>query len=163
MSPLQIRYSLNGKAREDHVPPSMMLVDYLRDRLDLKGARIGCSRGVCGACTVLVDGKPVAGCSYFAFQIDGRNIETVEGLEQDGKWHVIQQAFADHSAFQCGYCTSGMMLITKAMLEHESNPDRQSIIDWISSNVCRCSGYPQIIAAVEDAVERSAAKAGQAA
>lgn len=162
MSEMQIKFMLNGKAREDRSPSSMMLIDYLRDRLDLKGARIGCSRGVCGACTVLVDGKPVAACSFFAFQIDGKSIETVEGLEIDGKWNGIQQAFADHSAFQCGYCTSGMMLITKAMLEHEVKPDRHTIIDWISSNVCRCSGYPQIIAAVEDAVARKYADAGEA-
>jgi aerobic carbon-monoxide dehydrogenase small subunit len=156
MSTIAIEFALNGSKRTASVPASQLLIDYLRDTLDIKGARIGCSRGACGACTVLIDGTPVAACSSFAFQIDGKSVETIEGLESNGAMHVIQQAFIDHAAFQCGYCTSGMILLTKAMIAHETRPDRGTIVDWVSSNICRCSGYPQIIAAIEDAVSRTA-------
>ena len=148
MSEIAIELELNGEIRYDVVEANAVLVDYLSATCGLKGARIGCSRGVCGACTVLVDGRPVASCSMFAFQADGAVVTTIEGLESQGELDPIQQAFIDNAAFQCGYCTSGMILLTKA-------PDRATIIDWISSNVCRCAGYPQIIAAVEDAVRRT--------
>lgn len=155
MSEFAVEFELNGQVHYGVVPSNSVLVDYLRDIAGLKGARIGCSRGVCGACTVLIDGRPVAACSTFTFQVDGSKVTTIEGLEADGKLDPVQQAFIDHAAFQCGYCTSGMILITKAMLAHDTNPDRATIIDWISSNVCRCAGYPQIVAAIEDAVKRS--------
>jgi aerobic carbon-monoxide dehydrogenase small subunit len=109
---------------------------------------------VCGSCTVLVDGTPVAACSKFAFQIDGSRVTTVEGLGAGGALDPVQQAFVDNAAFQCGYCTSGMILLSKALLAHDPDPDRATIVEWLSSNVCRCTGYTQIIAAVEDAARR---------
>ena len=154
MTDTTIEYDLNGRIRTETVAPHSMLVDHLRDQCDLKGAKIGCSRGVCGACTVLIDGKPVASCSIFTFQIDGTAVLTIEGLGVDGKPDPVQQAFIDSAAFQCGYCTAGMILLTKALLAHNPAPDRPEIIDWLSSNVCRCTGYAQIIAAVEDAAQR---------
>ena len=155
MSEVAVELELNGQIHYGVVPANSVLVDYLRDTCGLKGARIGCSRGVCGACTVLIDGKPVAACSTFTFQVDGAKVTTIEGLAAGSTLDPVQQAFIDNAAFQCGYCTPGMILLTKAMLAHEPHPDRATIIDWISSNVCRCAGYPQIIAAVEDAVKRS--------
>jgi len=155
MSSVAITFKLNGQTCNASVPAHITLIDYLRDDLDLKGARIGCSRGVCGACTVLIDGKPVAACLTFAFQLDGKSVETIEGLAGNGELDAIQQAFASHSAFQCGYCTSGMILLAKAMIAHEHKPDRETIVDWISSNICRCAGYPQIVAAIEDAVQQA--------
>jgi carbon-monoxide dehydrogenase small subunit len=149
-----MRFTLNGAEKQATVAPNLLLVDFLRDSEQLKGAKIGCSRGVCGSCTVLIDGTPVAACSTFAFQVDGRNVVTVEGLSQNGTLDPVQQAFIDNAAFQCGYCTPGMILMTKALLAENKSPDRATIVEWLSSNVCRCTGYAQIIAAVEDAAQR---------
>ena len=153
MTDIVVEFELNREIRYDIVPPNSVLVDYLRDTCDLKGAKIGCARGVCGACTVLVDGKPVAACSVFTFQVNGAAVTTIEGLEVEGELDPIQQAFIDRSAFQCGYCTAGIILLTKAMLAHNPNPKRAEIIDWLSSNVCRCTGYAQIIDAIETVVQ----------
>ena len=155
MNEIIVDFMLNGESRYDLVQPNSVLADYLRDTCQLKGAKIGCSRGVCGACTVLLDGRPVASCSTFTFQINGASVTTIEGLAHDGKLDPVQQAFVDHAAFQCGYCTAGMVLLVKAMLAETPNPDRETIVDWISSNVCRCTGYAQIIAAIEDVVSRT--------
>ena len=155
MNEIIVDFMLNGESRYDLVQPNSVLADYLRDTCQLKGAKIGCSRGVCGACTVLLDGRPVASCSTFTFQINGASVTTIEGLAHDGKLDPVQQAFVDHAAFQCGYCTAGMVLLVKAMLAETPNPDRETIVDWISSNVCRCTGYVQIIAAIEDVVSRT--------
>lgn len=154
MNDIAITFELNGERRQASVAPNMLLVDFLRDEEQLKGAKIGCSRGVCGSCTVLVDGTPVAACSKFAFQIDATKVTTIEGLAKGDVLDPVQQAFVDNAAFQCGYCTSGMILVTKALLAQNQNPDRATIIEWLSSNVCRCTGYAQIIAAVEDAAKR---------
>jgi carbon-monoxide dehydrogenase small subunit len=154
VSDISIQFTLNGVGRQVVVPANMLLVDFLRDNEQLKGAKIGCSRGVCGSCTVLIDGTPVAACSTFAFQADGRSVFTVEGLARGGALDPVQQAFIDNAAFQCGYCTSGMILMTKALLAENKTPDRATIVEWLSSNVCRCTGYAQIIAAVEDAARR---------
>ena len=156
MSDIAIEFDLNGESRYDVVAPNSVLVDYLRDTCDLKGARIGCSRGVCGACTVLIDGRPAASCSVFTFQVDGAKLVTIEGVAGAAALDPVQQAFIDSAAFQCGYCTAGMILLTKALLAHNPAPQRPEIIDWLSSNVCRCTGYAQIIAAVEDAALRLA-------
>jgi aerobic carbon-monoxide dehydrogenase small subunit len=152
---ITIDFEINGESRHADVAPNLLLIDFLRDTEQLKGAKIGCSRGVCGSCTVLVDGIPVAACSKFAFQIDAAKVTTIEGLADGDTLDVVQQAFVDNSAFQCGYCTPGMILLTKALLAHDQNPDRATIVEWLSSNVCRCTGYAQIIAAVETAVQRS--------
>lgn len=149
-----LRITLNGAACEHVVPVARTAADFLRDDLRLTGTRIGCSRGVCGACVALVDGTPVATCSLFAFQLEGQTVQTIEGVAQNGKLHAVQQAFIDRAAFQCGYCTSGMVLLTMALLERHPRPDRATITEWISSNVCRCTGYAQIIEAVEQAAVR---------
>jgi aerobic carbon-monoxide dehydrogenase small subunit len=155
MTDIAIDFEINGETRQAAVAPNLLLVDFLRDVEQLKGAKIGCSRGVCGSCTVLIDDVPVAACSKFAFQIDTAKVTTIEGLAKGDTLDVVQQAFVDNAAFQCGYCTSGMILLTKALLAHHQNPDRATIVEWLSSNVCRCTGYAQIISAVETAVRRS--------
>ena len=155
MTDVVVEFELNGQIRYDSaVSANVMLAEYLHKSCGLHGARIGCSRGICGACTVLIDGRPVAACSMFTFQVDGARVTTIEGLGASGEPDPIQQAFIDNAAFQCGYCTAGMILMTKALLAHDPNPDHATIVAWISSNVCRCAGYPQIIAAVEDAARR---------
>jgi len=154
-----LRLHLNGKETICTVPVERLLADLLRDDLGLKGTKIGCSRGVCGACVALINGEPVASCSTFAFQAHGCNVVSIEGLAKDGALHGIQQAFIARSAFQCGYCTAGMILLTKALLDRHPNPDRATIVEWLSSNVCRCTGYALIIEAVEDAANRLNAEA----
>jgi aerobic carbon-monoxide dehydrogenase small subunit len=153
MTDMTVTFILNGQSRTQRVATSALLIDHLHDEHGARGAKIGCSRGVCGACTVLLDGRPAAACSVFAFQVDGRDVVTIEGISADAN-DPVQQAFADHAAFQCGYCTPGMILLVKAMLAHHRNPDRSTIVEWLSSNVCRCTGYLQIIAAVEDIVAK---------
>ena len=151
--PLQMR--LNGALTSCSVPVERTLADLLHDDLGLTGTKLGCSRGVCGACVTLVDGLPVASCSTFAFQVHGCDVQSIEGLAgSDGRLHPIQQAFVERSAFQCGYCTAGMVLLAKALLDHHPEPSRDLIVEWISSNVCRCTGYALIVEAVEDAARR---------
>jgi carbon-monoxide dehydrogenase small subunit len=129
-----------------------MLIDILRDRLALTGTKLSCDLATCGACSVLLDGKPVASCSTFAWQADGADICTIEGLAApDGTLDPVQQAFVDNSAFQCGYCTPGMIVLARALLDHDPNPDRASIRNWMGANICRCTGYEMIIEAVEKA------------
>jgi len=151
VSEYPLEFRLNNQPVRCQVPVERTLADFLHDDLGLTGTKLGCSRGVCGACVTLVDGKPVASCSTFAFQVNGREVLSIEGLESDGVLHTIQQAFVDRSAFQCGYCTAGMVLLTKSLLDHHPEPSRELIVEWISSNVCRCTGYALIIEAVEEA------------
>lgn len=146
-----LEFRLNGKPVQCRVPVERTLADLLHDDLRLTGTKLGCSRGVCGACVTLVDGLPQASCSTFAFQVAGRDVLSIEGLEEDGHLHPIQQTFIDRGAFQCGYCTGGMVLLAKALLDRDPDPDRATIIEWISSNVCRCTGYAMIVEAVEEA------------
>ncbi|MCW5641150.1 MAG: (2Fe-2S)-binding protein [Rhodoferax sp.] len=160
VSEYALRLTVNGMERRTTVPVACTAADLLRDDMRLTGTRVGCSRGVCGACVALVDGVPAATCSMFAFQLEGCEVQTIEGLEQDGQLHPVQQAFIEQGAFQCGYCTSGMVLLTKALLQRHPRPDRATITEWISSNVCRCTGYAQIIAAVEQAAARLAGEEG---
>ena len=161
VSEVVLLFRLNGRATQCTVPVARTLADLLHGDLGLTGTKLGCSRGVCGACVTLIDGEPVASCSTFAFQVQGREVLSIEGLATDGRLHAIQQAFVAHSAFQCGYCTGGMLLLTKALLDRHPAPDRATIVEWISSNVCRCTGYALIIEAVEQAAEtlRAAAAA----
>jgi len=151
VSEYPLEFRLNNQPVRCQVPVERTLADFLHDDLGLTGTKLGCSRGVCGACVTLVDGKPVASCSTFAFQVNGREVLSIEGLESDGVLHTIQQAFVDRSAFQCGYCTAGMVLLTKSLLDHHPEPSRELIVEWIGSNVCRCTGYALIIEAVEEA------------
>jgi aerobic-type carbon monoxide dehydrogenase small subunit (CoxS/CutS family) len=130
------------------------LLRVLRDKLKLFGSRGGCNIGYCGACTVLVDDKPVSSCIMLAVQAEGKRLTTVEGLSKDDKLHPIQQAFLDHSAFQCSYCTPGFILTTKALLAENSSPSREEIREYLVGNLCRCGSYYNIIEAVEDAAGR---------
>ncbi|MDB5769888.1 MAG: hcrC [Burkholderia sp.] len=144
---------INGRAIDIDVPVNVMLVDFLRDTLDLKGTKIGCSRGVCGSCTVLIDGVPRAACSTFTFQAAGRDVTTIEGLQRNGELDPVQRAFIENSAFQCGYCTAGMIMLAKALLDMHPDPTREQIVEWMSSNICRCTGYLMIVEAVENAAK----------
>ena len=146
--------NVNGVTHDVAVEPGDALLFVLRDKLDLTGAKYGCGEGACGACTVLVDGLPVTACTTFAFELDGTAVTTIEGLSEEGMLHPIQRTFLEHSAFQCGFCTPGMILSVKALLEHYSDPDETTIRQWLDANICRCTGYQMIIEAV-----RAAAKA----
>ena len=135
-----LRFSLNGALVEREVPVQRTLADLLHDDLGLIGTKLGCSRGVCGACVNLIDGQPRASCSTFAFEVQGCAVTSIEGLmSPQGDLHPVQQAFIDAGAFQCGYCTAGMVLLTLALLDREPEPSRETIVEWISSNVCRCT------------------------
>jgi aerobic carbon-monoxide dehydrogenase small subunit len=154
-SEIRLAVTVNGRNEDLVVPSRLTLLELLRDRLRLRGTKLSCSRAVCGSCTVLVDGIPTASCAAFAFQVEGTSITTIEGLQRsDGELHPIQQAFIDHSAFQCGYCTSGMIMLTKALLDRTPSPGRDEVVKWLSSNICRCTGYSMIIDAVLDAAGR---------
>lgn len=143
---------VNGVVQEFHVRPEEMLIDALRDRLALTGAKLSCDLGACGACSVLLNGKPVSSCATFAWQVDGAEVRTVEGLAAaDGTLDPVQQAFIENSAFQCGYCTPGMIMLARALLDRDPSPDRDAIRTWMGANICRCTGYEMIIEAVEKA------------
>jgi aerobic carbon-monoxide dehydrogenase small subunit len=143
-----IRMTVNGQPVELAVEPYRTLLDVLRDQLDLTGAKKGCDRGDCGACTVLLDGKPVTSCMMLAVQADGRRITTIEGLRTGGRLHPVQQAFVDHGAVQCGFCTPGMVLAAVALLEENPQPTEAEVRDAIAGNLCRCTGYAKIVDAV---------------
>lgn len=143
-----IRMTVNGQPVELTVEPYRTLLDVLRDELDLTGAKKGCDRGDCGACTVLLDGKPVTSCMMLAVQADGHRITTIEGLGAGGRLHPVQQAFVDHGAVQCGFCTPGMVLAAVALLEENPQPTEAEVRDAIAGNLCRCTGYAKIVDAV---------------
>jgi aerobic carbon-monoxide dehydrogenase small subunit len=151
---IDITVTINRRTYRLNVPPNRIFADLLREDLLLTGCKIGCDQAVCGACTVLVDGLPVTACTTFAFELDGTAVTTIEGLSEEGMLHPIQRTFLEHSAFQCGFCTPGMILSVKALLEHYSDPDETTIRQWLDANICRCTGYQMIIEAV-----RAAAKA----
>ena len=153
---IAITLSVNGRAHELTVPPNVTIADLLRERLGLTGAKISCDVQVCGACTVLVDGLAVSGCTYLAVDADGREVSTVEGLARDGVLTPLQQAFIDQAAFQCGYCTPGMLMAGTALLNENPSPSREDVIAGIEGNICRCTGYVPII----DAVLQAAGGAG---
>ena len=151
----RIRLKVNGANHDLEVPARRMLVDCLRYDLGLTGTKEGCSVGVCGACTVLVDGQMVASCITLAVTADGADITTVEGLAQDGKLHPVQQAFIDHGGFQCGICTPGQVITAKALLDVNPNPTEEEIKDWMMGNLCRCTGYYGILESVKNAARTS--------
>jgi len=156
MSPrIDIAITVNRRPYRLSVPSNRTVADLLREELLLTGCKIGCDQAVCGACTVLVDDLPATACTTFAFELDGKSVTTIEGLSERGALHPIQRAFLEHSAFQCGFCTPGMILSVKALLDHHRDPDDLTIRQWLGANICRCTGYQTIIEAV-----RAAAKAG---
>ncbi|MCS7280500.1 MAG: (2Fe-2S)-binding protein [Desulfobacterota bacterium] len=144
---------LNGEETAIEVKPYETLLETLRERLSLTGAKEACGLGTCGACTVIVDGKPVRSCLVLTVELNGSSVETVEGLKKGGKLHPLQSAFIEKGAVQCGFCTSGMIMVAKALLERNPKPDRVQIVETISSNLCRCTGYKKIIEAVEEATK----------
>ncbi len=156
---MKISTTVNGEANTNEVETRMLLVHYLRDVLGLTGAHIGCETSQCGACTVIVNGESVKSCTMFAAQANGAEILTVEGLAQDGKMHPIQEAFWEEHGLQCGYCTPGMIMSTYQLLERNPHPSDEEIRQGLQGNLCRCTGYHNIIKSVQYA----AAHAGEAA
>ena len=146
---ITVNLTVNEKNYELEVAPDERLLDTLREQLRLTGVKEGCSVGECGACTVLLDGKAVHSCMILTAQVDGSEVMTVEGLEKDGELDPLQQSFIDHQAVQCGFCTPGMLMSAKSLLNENPDPDREDIKTAIEGNLCRCTGYEQIIEAVE--------------
>ena len=149
-----ITVEVNGVSYEREVEARRLLIHFLRDDLDLTGSHVGCDTGNCGACTILFDGTLVKSCMLLAIQADGAKIETVEGLAQDGELTQLQQAFSDHHALQCGYCTPGMLMSATALLRSNPNPSEQEIRKAIQGNICRCTGYVNIVEAIKAASAR---------
>ena len=145
--------TVNGRPREDLVPDGMLLLDYLREHLGLTGTKQGCDGGECGACTVLVDDKPRLACSTLAAQMQGRRVETIEGLAKGGNLNRLQQQFHEKLGAQCGFCTPGMIMAAEALLRREPNPGREAIKTALAGNLCRCTGYVKIIEAVAAAAQ----------
>lgn len=147
----QITLKVNGVTRELLVAPNELLLNVLRDQLGLTGAKYGCGIGECGSCTVLIDGEPALSCLSLAIGLEGSEILTIEGIvERDGKLHPLQEAFLENGAVQCGFCTPGMILVGKALLDQNPNPTEKDIRDSIRGNLCRCTGYTQIVKAIKD-------------
>ena len=145
--------TLNGEAVTVEVEPFELLVDVLRDKLGLTGVKIGCSEGECGACTVIMDGQAVLSCLLPAMKAHGREVVTIEGLSRDGELHPLQRAFIEQGAVQCGYCTPGMIMSAKALLDENPQPSPDEIEEAMAGNLCRCTGYIQIVEAIESAIE----------
>ena len=151
-----ITVTVNGQERSAEVEPRLLLVHFLRETLGLTGTHVGCDTTSCGACTVLLDGKPIKSCTFLAVQADGREVTTVEGLMRDGELHPIQEGFKEEHGLQCGYCTPGMMLTATALLEENPKPSEEEIRWALSGNVCRCTGYQNIVKAVQWTAARMA-------
>ena len=149
-----VRMTINGEMVAGDVEPRVTLLDYLRDRLQLTGTKKGCNEGACGTCTVLIDGKRMNSCLTLAVQCDGREVTTIEGIGSPEHLHAVQQAFIDHDAFQCGYCTPGQIISAVACIAEGHATDAASVSEWMSGNICRCAAYPQITAAVLDAAAK---------
>ena len=153
-SSYHLHFTLNGEEKSLDIEPGISALELIRNTLDLKGTKEGCGIGECGACTIMVDGKAVNACLIFAAQLDGRSVLTVEGLSLGDALHPIQQSFIDHHAVQCGFCTPGILMSTRALLKENPQPERDEIVKAISGNLCRCTGYQSIIAGIEDAAGR---------
>jgi aerobic-type carbon monoxide dehydrogenase small subunit (CoxS/CutS family) len=146
---LPLSFTLNGRLQELDVEPHELLLDVVRERLGLTGAKRSCDVQVCGACTLLIDGRPVSACTTLAFEVRGRSVLTIEGLaEKDGKLHPLQQAFIEHGGFQCGFCTPGMILAAKALLDENPAPSEAELKHFMHGNICRCTGYKKIIESI---------------
>jgi carbon-monoxide dehydrogenase small subunit len=149
-----IHVTVNGRLYEEEVEPRILLSHFLRETIGLTGTHVGCVIGECGACSVLLDGKVVKSCLHFAVQADGREITTIEGLAKDGELNPVQEAFVKNYAFQCGYCTPGMVMTSQALLQRNPNPTEEEIRKALAGNLCMCTGYVQIVDAVKDAAEK---------
>ncbi len=150
MKMVKVTFRINNEKTVLRVRPYETLLETLRERLALTGTKEGCSMGSCGACTVIVNGIPMRSCLVLTLEMDGADITTIEGLMRDGKLHSLQNAFMEHGAVQCGFCTSGMIMTAKALLDRNKKPTRKEIVTTISSNICRCTGYKKIVEAVEE-------------
>jgi carbon-monoxide dehydrogenase small subunit len=145
---MRVSMTVNGSTSEHDVEPRLLLVYYLREVLGLTGTKVGCDTTSCGACTVLLNGESVKSCTMFAVQADGANITTIEGLASDGTLHPVQQAFHEHHGLQCGYCTAGMVMAVVSLLEEHPNPSESDVREGLEGNLCRCTGYHNIVKAV---------------
>ena len=155
----QITLTVNGKRVKAEIDPRMTLAEFLREELDLTGTKVGCNRGECGSCTVLLDGRSVYSCTLLAVDVADQEVQTVEGLtDEQGKLHQLQEAFIEEDALQCGYCTSGMLMAVKALIDRNPRPSEGDIKQAIDGNLCRCGCYPNIISATLSASERMARK-----
>ena len=150
---VEVNLTVNGRKRTGSVEPRMLLIDFLRHELGMTGTHIGCEHGVCGACTIEMDGNITASCITLAVKADGANITTIEGVADGEKLHPIQEAFINHGGFQCGACTPGQIMAAKALLEHNPHPSEPEIKEWMMGNLCRCTGYYQIIESIQAAAE----------
>ncbi len=148
-----IRVTINGRLYEQDIEPRILLSHFLREQIGLTGTHVGCVVGECGACSVLLDGKVVKSCLHFAVQADEREVTTIEGLANDGELNPVQEAFVKNYAFQCGYCTPGMVITSHALLQRNRNPSDEEIRKALAGNLCMCTGYVQIVDAVKDAAK----------
>ena len=153
---MPITLLVNGVSHQLDIPADEPLLSVLRNRLDLTGTKYGCGEGQCGACTVLLDGKPIRSCRTPVRSAAGKKTTTIEGLEQDGRLHPVQQAFLDNEAFQCGYCTPGMIMGAVALLNSNPHPSEQEILQGMQGHICRCGTYQRIVAAMQEAANRNA-------
>lgn len=151
---VDITVTVNGRSRTADVEPRLLLVHFLRDTVGLTGTHVGCDTTSCGACTILLDGTPIKSCTFFAVQANGREVTTVEGMMRDGQLHPLQEGFKEEHGLQCGFCTPGMMLVAAALLEENQSPSEEDIRWAISGNLCRCTGYQNIVKSVQWAAEK---------
>jgi carbon-monoxide dehydrogenase small subunit len=155
----QVSITINGKKYQNDVEPRLLLVHYIRDVLGLTGTHIGCDTSQCGACTVQIDGEAVKSCTVFAVQADGANITTIEGLAKDGELHPVQNGFWEEHGLQCGFCTPGMIMTAVQLLERNPNPSEAEIRHALEGNLCRCTGYHNIVKSIQNAAQKMAAGA----
>jgi len=151
---MKITLTVNGVSRTDEVEPTLLLTHYVRDVVGLTGPHIGCETSICGACTILVDGKAIKSCAMFAVQADGSEVTTIEGLAKDGELHPVQEAFWNEHALQCGFCTPGMVMTVKQILDRNPNPSEEQIRHGLEGNLCRCTGYQHIVNAAKAAAAK---------
>ena len=156
---MPVRFEVNGKQVAVEVEPRLTLVDCLRHELRLTGTHVGCEHGVCGACTILLDGAPIRSCLMLAVQANGHEVMTVEGLARNGAMHPLQQAFWEKQGLQCGFCTPGFLMTAYELIQHNPNPSEEEIRDALSGNICRCTGYQHIVEAVQSAAQSMASSA----
>jgi carbon-monoxide dehydrogenase small subunit len=157
---IPIELTVNGREVSLEIPPQMTLLDLLRDRLSLKGVKRSCDLQVCGACTILVDGHAVSSCTYLAYEARGADVLTIEGLADGNTLHPMQQAFIDNGALQCGFCTPGMILAAKSLLDETPRPSEEKVKEYMEGNICRCTGYRKILEAILDAAGKSGGASG---
>jgi len=157
---IPMELTVNGREVSLEIPPQMTLLDLLRDRLSLKGVKRSCDLQVCGACTILVDGHAVSSCTYLAYEARGADVLTIEGLADGNTLHPMQQAFIDNGAFQCGFCTPGMILAAKSLLDETPRPSEEKVKEYMEGNICRCTGYRKILEAILDAAGKSGGASG---